>query len=175
MPALDMGESLVGAYLRHIRRCDVVVYNSFFADRQGEVDVVGLHQSDPRVVWLCEVTTHIDGMQLTGDGLAADEKKIRRKLDCLHDFAMTTFPGEEHRYEWWSPRVPVGKLTNAIDAIVGDWKAAGHEVTFVINGQYTDAMRELIQHAKRNPSTTNEPAYRLLQILSRLRGGRFEV
>jgi hypothetical protein len=175
MPGLDMGESLVGAYLRHIRRCDVVVYNSFFADRQGEVDVVGLHQQDPRVVWLCEVTTHIDGMLLTGAGRAKEEEIIRRKLGRLHDFAEITFPDENHCFEWWSPRVAVGRLTQIMDAVAAEWQAAGRQLSFIVNERYTQAMRELVHHARTNSSTTNEPAYRLLQVLGRLRGGDFQI
>jgi hypothetical protein len=61
----DLGESLVGAYLRHVEKCQVVVYNSFFTDQQGEVDVVGLRGHEAIV---CEVTTHIKGMQLVAPG-----------------------------------------------------------------------------------------------------------
>jgi hypothetical protein len=175
MPGIDMGESLVGAYLRHIRRCDVVVYNSFFADRQGEVDVVGLQQRNPRVVWLCEVTTHIDGMLLTGAGRAKEEDIIKRKLDRLRDFAEITFPDEQHRFEWWSPRVAKGRLTELMKHLEDAWDTAGRHLRFIVNEDYTQAMRELARHARVNSSTTNEPAYRLLQILSRLRGGRFEI
>jgi hypothetical protein len=59
MAGEDIGESLVGSYLRHIERCDVVVYNNYFRDQQREVDVVGIRRLAPREVILCEVTTHI--------------------------------------------------------------------------------------------------------------------
>jgi hypothetical protein len=57
MSTTDLGESLVGAYMRHIERCTIVLYNSFFADQQGEVDVVAVKAPDagqPRLVYLCE-------------------------------------------------------------------------------------------------------------------------
>lgn len=58
MSTVDVGESLVGAYMRYVERCSIVIYNSFFADRQGEVDVVAVkpgNPGEPRVVYLCEV------------------------------------------------------------------------------------------------------------------------
>jgi len=33
----------------------------------------------------------------------------------------------------------------------------------------------LAAHASKNSSTTGEPAYRMLQILARLRGGHFQL
>ena len=174
MSTSDIGESLVGAYLRHVLGCDVVIYNSFFADRQGEVDVVALEKGQPRTVWLCEVTTHIGGMQLT-DSHAKSVQVILNKLDRLQHFAETTFPGDIHRYEWWSPRVPVGRMTAFMETVEQEWAAQGRELRFVMNGEYTERMRALVASAARNSSATNEPAYRMLQVLARLRGGAFRV
>ena len=168
---MDVGESLVGAYLRHVAECDVVTYNTYFADRQGEVDVVGIKNGSPRTVWLCEVTTHIGGMQIVRKGKNATSEVILSKLDRLHAFANTTFPDEHHHFQWWSPRVAVGALTAAMTAIENDWVGLGRELRFIINEEYTDCIRELMAHAATNSSTTNEPAYRLLQVLTRLRGG----
>lgn len=172
---MDIGESLVGAYLRHIVGCGVVTYNSFFADRQGEVDVVGIKTGTPRTIWLCEVTTHIQGMLITGRGERGQEAILREKLERLHAFAEATFPGDDYFYEWWSPRVAVGKLTDVIGEIEAEWEAAGRDLRFVINEEYTERIRKLKVDAARNSSTTNEPAYRMLQVLTRLRGGRFEL
>ena len=110
---MHIGESLVGAYFRHVVGCEVVTYNNFFADRQGEVDIIALKRGEPRTVWLCEVTTHIGGMLIVRKGKNATEQVIADKLERLHQFAQTTFPGKEHRYEWWSPRGAVGALTQA--------------------------------------------------------------
>jgi hypothetical protein len=172
---VDIGESLVGAYLRHIGGCQVVVFNSFFADRQGEVDVIGIQLGNPRTVWLCEVTTHIGGMLIIRKGKNATEEVIRDKLGRLRTFAEMTFPGDRYRYEWWSPRVSKGALTSSLGRLEREYAAAGDDLRFVINEDYTERIRALAQHASKNSSTTNEPAYRLLQVLSRLRGGDFRV
>jgi hypothetical protein len=51
------------------------------------------------------------------------------------------------------------------------WANEGRSLRFVINNDYTEKVRELAAHAATHASTTNEPAYRLLQILTHLRGG----
>ncbi len=172
---MDIGESLVGAYLRHVVGCDVVTYNSFFADRQGEVDVVGIENGEPRTIWLCEVTAHIGGMLITSRGDRPQEVILREKLERLHAFAEATFPGDSYRYEWWSPRVAVGKLTDVLREIEQEWEVAGRDLRFVMNETYTERIRELAGDAAKNSSTTNEPAYRMLQVLTRLRGSKFEL
>ena len=175
MSTSDIGESLVGAYLRHVVGCDVVVYNSFFADRQGEVDVVGLKQGQPRTVWLCEVTTHIGGMLIVRRGKNASKQVIADKLERLLHFAHTTFPGDQYRYEWWSPYVPVGQLTETMQAVEEAAQGEGRDLRFIINETYTERVRELVKSAESNSSTTNEPAYRMLQVLTRLRGGKLTL
>ncbi|MGR3715214.1 MAG: hypothetical protein ACU0B1_00535 [Thermohalobaculum sp.] len=63
----EMGEFLVGAYLRLIKLCDVVDYNARppggGLDGLGELDVIGLSFKDNKA-YLCEVTTHLDGLQI---------------------------------------------------------------------------------------------------------------
>lgn len=170
---MDIGESLVGAYLRHIVGCQVVVYNSFFADRQGEIDVVGLEHGERRTAWLCEVTTHIGGMDLRR-GSSTAEQILVNKLERLVDFATETFPDDHHRFEWWSPRVASG-LAETMISLEAEWEARERDLRFVINQAYTARIRELVEHAAEYPSTTNEPAYRMLQVLTRLRGGDFQI
>lgn len=127
---MDIGESIVGAYMRYIRECEVVVYNTFLRGQQGELDVVALKTGVPRRVWLCEVTTHIGGMLYPSvDGTDGTVKTVAMDMD----------------------------------------------LSFVINEDYTEKMRELAAHATAHSSATSEPAYRMLQILGHLRDGRFSV
>lgn len=171
MSTSDLGESLVGAYLRHVVGCQVVIYNSFFAEQQGEVDVVGIRATPgaAREVFLCEVTTHIRGMEIVKNGVDATRTKVPDKLSRLRQFAELTFPGEVHRYQWWSPYVRSGHAT-FFEQLTDDWDAEGRSLQFVINHDYTAALELLLEHAAGNTSTTSEPAYRMLQILTHLRG-----
>lgn len=169
MSTTDLGESLVGAYMRHIERCTIVLYNSFFADQQGEVDVVAVKARDPgqpRLVYLCEVTTHIGGMaRPTVD-------KVPAKLQRLREFADVTFPSEAHRFQWWSPYVSKGGTTARFEQLRADWTSEGRSLEFIVNDEYTRRIGQLVDHARKNSATTNEPGYRMLQILTRLRGDR---
>jgi Holliday junction resolvase-like predicted endonuclease len=169
MSTTDLGESLVGAYMRHIEPCNIVLYNSFFADQQGEIDVIAVkpHEAGQRrIVYVCEVTTHIGGMA------RATVARIPAKLGRLREFADMTFPDEEHRFQWWSPYVSEGATTTGFAQLCADWKAEGRSLEFVINDEYTRRTAQLVEHARRNPSTTNEPAYRMLQMLTHLRGNK---
>jgi len=167
MSTVDLGESLVGAYMRHIEKCPIVLYNSFLDEKQGEVDVVAVkpHGSGGgRVVYLCEATTHIRGMSTVAVG------KVPAKLERVREFADLTFPNEEHRFQWWSPHVAEGAATTAFERLKSSWESKGRSLEFVINAGYTQRIHELIEHARKNTATTNEPAYRMLQMLTRLRG-----
>lgn len=168
MSTADLGESLVGAYMRHVEKCSIVLYNSFFADQQGEVDVVAVKQEpgQPRVVYLCEVTTHIGAMATN------TVKKVPAKLRRLREFAEQTFPDEEHRFQWWSPYVNEGATTATFKQLCSEWNAEGHSLEFVINEDYTERIAALVDAARRKSATTNEPAFRMLQILTRLRGAK---
>src|SRR3954471_5023025 len=134
MSTSDIGESLVGAYMRYVEGCPIVLYNSFLSDQQGEVDVVAVKpgkSGEPREVFLCEVTTHIGGLNTTTVG------RFRDKLARVREFAQVTFPDEQHRFQWWSPVVAVGKTTTLFDEVCAEWKKQGRSLEFVINAEYT--------------------------------------
>ena len=78
--AEDIGESLVGAYLRYVERCEFVLFNTFLPGIQGEIDVIGIRLGQPRDIYFAEVTTHLDGM--TYGGNASTVSKIRSKLNA---------------------------------------------------------------------------------------------
>jgi hypothetical protein len=173
---MEIGESIVGAYMRYIRNCEVVVYNTFLRDRQGEIDVVALRTGPPREVWICEVTTHIGGMLYPAEG-GADGTigKLRAKLLRAQEFASVAFPHDLLHFEIWSPRVAVGKLTDAFDELQAEVRAEAIDLEFVINDDYTERLRALTKHARGNMSATAEPAYRMLQVLTHLRGANLTL
>lgn len=167
MSSTEIGESLVGAYLRYIEGCSLVLYNCFLGGQQGEVDVVAIMppvENAPRTVFLCEVTTHIGGMS------APMVKKVPAKLVRLHEYAQATFPGESHVFQWWSPYVRAGAATEAFQQLEADWAGLGRSLQFVINDEYTRRVTELTKDAREHSWATSEPAYRMLQMLTRLRG-----
>ena len=80
---MDMGESLVGAYMRQVRGCHTVAYNTFLPWGQGELDVIGvaLPENDgPVRVWLAEVALHLDGLNY--GSYAQTAVKVQAKVAC---------------------------------------------------------------------------------------------
>lgn len=166
--AEDIGENLVGSYLRYVAGCQFVVFNTHFPDEQGEIDVIGLKLGNPREIWLCEVVTHIRGILYGTHGRTV--AKIRDKIERARRFADATFPGDTHYYEIWSPKVPKGRLTADFDELERQYSSAELDLHFIINERYTERIQKLVEHARGNSSATSEQAYRLLQILTRLKG-----
>ncbi|MEO2107156.1 MAG: hypothetical protein ABGZ36_16115 [Actinomycetota bacterium] len=166
---MEIGESIVGAYLRQIRKCHLVTFNQFVPGTQAEIDVIGVGAAG-REVWLCEVTTHIRGFLLSGS-VDAERNKMLAKLATLQAYAVDVFPDSTHHFEWWTPYVPVGQRTGFMDELVEEWASNRRSLRFVRNEDYTERVQELVDHAASNASITVDPAYRMLQILTRLRGG----
>lgn len=165
----DIGESLVGSYLRHVRRCDLVLYNSFTGDQQGEIDLIGIRTGERQEVWLCEVATHIRGLQYSASA-EKSRAKLRSKIDRAKEYADRVFEGHDHHFEVWSPYVPVGAMTTWMAEESERRRGQSLDVNFMINEDYTSAISELIASAARTTSTTGEDAFRLLQILTHVRG-----
>lgn len=162
--AEDVGESLVGAYLRYVRGCEFVLFNTFLPGEQGEIDVIGM-KTKPRAVYFAEVTTHLGGMTYGGNAATID--KIGKKLQRAKAFADLRFSGYDHYYEIWSPRVAVGKMTTAFDEMARQFSPG--RLSFIINQTYGDRIQELIKVARSNEKATSDPAFRLLQVLARVR------
>lgn len=165
---MDIGESLVAAYMRHVRRCEVVLTNVHFTHAQGEVDVVALdHTSGDQQVWLCEVSTHIRGMNSPTKRPAA--KRVAEKVKRASDFAAEVFPQATAHFEIWSPRVRPG-LATEIQTVVDSYAEKDIDVELVINDVYTRCIQELIYVARKTTSQVDDDAFRVLQILTHVNG-----
>ena len=139
----EVGEYLVGAYLKLEIGCDVVDYNVRAPGGgqrgQEEFDVVGLSFAD-RAAYICEVATHIRGLDYGGydETVARVRKKHARQRayaeEFLRDFAHV-------RYMLWAPVVPVGALTRRLAEI--------DSLELVITCAYPDRVGELQARAQR--------------------------
>ncbi len=161
---MEIGESLVGAYLEHIRECQVVVYNTHLSDEQGELDVIGVKtlSTGKQEIWLVEAATHINGLDYGGQ--AKSVKKIQAKRDRAMKFAQRLFKGATLHFEVWSPIVSSGIVD----------KLYNLSIDLVANADYTDRVNELALHASKSTKTTGNDTYRTLQLLTHLRGARPE-
>src|SRR5579859_5773540 len=129
--ATEMGEYVVGAYLRLIEECDVIDYNARppggGLEGLGELDVIGFNFKS-QTVYLCEVATHLDGL-LIGDNAATTVETIRRKYKRQQDYSnkfLTLF--STHRFMFWSPKVTNKTILEGLKTLEG--------LELVINGTY---------------------------------------
>lgn len=159
----DVGEYIVGAYLQLIEGCDFIDYNVRVPggglEGLGELDVIGLNFSN-NTAYLCEVTTHIRGLQY-GNNQATVER-IRHKHERQRAYAqnhLTQF--NNFVYMLWSPVVPVGYQTEHLAQIEG--------LQLVINGEYKRRVEQLRELAGSTTHDARNPFFRILQILEHMR------
>lgn len=161
---LDIGESLVGSYLRYVEDCDFVHYETY-GESQGELDVVGMRLADKRV-WLCEVAIHLGGLEY-GQGYAGSRDKVRQKIDRAEMIAQRLFTDQQATYEFWSLRVPK-RLASMLKDLEVEFASRGLDVAFIINEKFAERIHKLRDRAAQDMKSTAEPAYRLLQVLTQL-------
>lgn len=163
--ATDMGEYLVGAYLKLIRGSDFVDYNVRppLDGLEGltELDVVGL-DFKTKTAYLCEVATHLEGT-LYGKDNQTTVLVLRKKYERQQHYAaqyLTDF--RTQHYQFWSPYVPEGYITEELRKLPG--------LELVINADYAACVNELRQKARSTTRDIGNPFFRALQILEHLRG-----
>lgn len=159
----DIGEYIVGAYLKVVLSCDFVDYNvrppGGGLEGLSELDVVGLDFKS-QTAYLCEVTTHIKGIQYgTNQQTVETIRKKHERQKAYAEKHLNNFPFR--RYMLWSPVVPKGFITQQIETIDG--------LEAIINRAYTERIDELRQHARHLSQDVGNPFFRTLQILEALK------
>jgi len=161
----EIGENLVGCYLRLILGCEIVVYNQKIF-RQGEVDVFGI-DLDKNIVYICEVTTHILGAGY-GNGYEDTIQKIKNKFATDIRYSKNILPEFKKIFMYWAPNVPSG-LVQLLKKYEEEIEKENIDFSLVVNKEYTKCVGELIEKAEKDPKNTGEPFYRALQILGHLK------
>lgn len=183
----QIGELIVGAYLRVINDCELVSYNqrSKEAGRQMEVDVLGVESTNgEQTVYACEVVTHIRGSLYSG---SPDEEgwwskyggpsyqhsleRIFHKFEEDHDLVTEVFDdADEYKLQFWSPYVSEGYLTDGLEEMTQQFESDyNEEIDLVINDGYAKRVNELRDRAAETKKSFDEPAFRFLQILEHMR------
>ena len=160
----EMGEYVVGAYLKLVKGCQHVMYN-VRQGKQSEVDVVGIDLRH-RVVCICEVKTHIGGLLISKGGADVTGEKIRKQLENNVQYGRQWSRDFTPKYMFWSPYVPAGKRMAQLQAIETRIKP---KVELIVNSEYTKRVEELQKMARHDDSTSGEPFYRALQIIEHMR------
>ncbi|MDO8469420.1 MAG: hypothetical protein Q7S84_00170 [bacterium] len=159
----EMGEYIVGAYLKEKKDCHFVIYNVHppvgGLEGLGELDVVGLDLKKD-VAYLCEVTTHIQGL------LYGTPKKtickVKEKYSRQKDYAKKYLKQFKTQFFMlWSPVVSSREVLQGIKKIKG--------LELIINKDYARCIEELKSEAKKKTNNTGNPFFRTLQILERLK------
>lgn len=159
-----MGEYIVGACLKLLKECDFVDYNvrrpSGGLVGLDELDVMGLDFKN-KTAYLCEVTTHLDGL-VYGSGNKTTVQRIRTKYLKMQEYAdnhLSDYFANRH-FMFWSPVVRPG-VRDELKKIRG--------LELVINDSYADYIRQLQEFAEEKTYDTGNPAIRMLQIVGHLR------
>ncbi|MCK9795956.1 hypothetical protein M1843_19600 [Isoptericola sp. 4D.3] len=159
---MEIGESLVGAYLRHVRGCHTIAYNAYLPDQQGEIDVIGIGGAGvEQSVWIAEVAIHLDDLNYGSYPLTI--AKIRQKADRARRYARDVHHTDAPNVEFWAPRVPPG-IVKELEQFPG--------ITYVFNREFTRRVHELAAIASRSTKLYGEEAFRLLQLLTHLVGDK---
>jgi hypothetical protein len=161
---VDVGESLVAAYMRQVRGAHTVALNTYLPWGQGELDIVAVAipegDGSPPRVWLAEVAVHLDGLDY--GGYPKTVAKVTQKAATATRYAKEVYPEADYSVELWSPVVPRGLVT----------ALAGCGADLVVNDDFTARVGELLELARKGTRRTTDPAFRLLQILTHLRGAK---
>jgi hypothetical protein len=171
----EVGEELVGAWLRLVAECDFVQYNVPLRGKQGEIDVIGLHLPS-QTAYICEVATHTGGLQYNKNSQPNNVNKITRKFQDDVNYAREYLPNFDHRFMLWSPIVRYPTLDTVKHSQFRDLIEISNnlqvshqaKIEMIINEIYLMHVDELRFKATEETAASEYPVFRLLQILHRL-------
>jgi len=188
----ESGELLVGSYLRLVEGCELVMYNQRSQEQgdQLEIDVIGVDntQQGERVVYTCEVVTHIDGLLYPGtptsdrwadygnDGYQHTLERLWEKFTADREYVTELFDPDNYSFifQLWSPVVRGNRdeqylLKGLYDMADEFQDETGAELDLVINEEYTERIEALREIAAQTEKDYGELGFRILQILEHLR------
>jgi hypothetical protein len=159
----DIGEYIVGGYLKSIKNCDYIEYNVRIPGGGlrglSELDVVGLDLKT-KTAYICEVTTHIRGLLYVNNFNTVAKIKQKHLVQQEHaQLLLSDFVNIQ--YMFWSPYVPTGFITSNLEQI--------DTLQLIINTDYTKCINEMRMYAAENTNDLGNPFLRTLQILEHLR------
>jgi hypothetical protein len=173
----NIGETLVGDYLKAILGCDFVEFNLYTPDVQGEIDVVGIN-AEKKELFICEVAIHLE----TGLMYVNPKSKITDNVDRFVkkftkdiEYANKYFPEYKKRFMLWSPIVKNQKSgakfnqTKDIEEIIRILlEKFNIKIEVFCNHNYRKCIDELREYALNESKELKSPVLRLLQIEAKL-------
>jgi hypothetical protein len=167
----NLGERLVGDYLRYVKGCDFVNFNVYTMATQGEIDVVGVALATKHA-YVCEVVTHLTtGIQYVKNARPDTADRLIRKFLKDIQYGTDAFAGYTVRYMLWSPVARRSKGKPEYDQFLHLKRVeeevkskTGIELDLVINQAYVDAIDALRAFARNETKELKSPVMRFLQI-----------
>lgn len=160
----DIGEYIVGAYLKIELGCDVVDYNvrppGGKINGLNELDVVGYNFKNS-TAFICEVTTHIRGLLYGSNQKTIAHVTAKHERQQIYASKYVSKHFKNIRYMFWSPYVPKGLLTTELKKL--------KKLELYINGEYKTAIETLRKRARKETHDAVNPFFRMLQILEHTR------
>ena len=188
------GELLVGAYLRRVEQCELVMYNQRSQEEgnQLEIDVIGVKTTSEgkQNVFVCEVVTHLNGLHYSGtpktddwaefgnDDYQHSLERLWRKFHHAKEHVTELFNEADHySFQLWSPVVPgnpdekyllggLHKLSEDFEAEVETETELEHKL--IVNETYSERIETLREYAAEDTKAYGERGLRFLQILERV-------
>lgn len=159
----EIGEYIVGAWLKLVEKCDFVDYNVRppvkGLEGLGELDVVGVRLKN-KTIFLCEVTTHLSGIGYYD--FPTTLKKVREKFSRQKKYAEKHLPKDFRIiFMFWSPVVSP-KYAKAIEK-----NNVGLEIIF--NSEYSKRIEEVKDIITGQTKDFGNPFIRMLQIIEALK------
>lgn len=160
----EVGEYIVGSYLKIIKDCDFIDYN--VRPRGGkleglnELDVIGINFKE-NSVYLCEATTHINGLLIKD--YTTTLRKIKQKHDRQKDYYEKYLKNfSTPHYMFWSPFISKGKIGKLLE------NSSLKDLEIIANEKYALCIDELREKALKMTNDAGNPFFRMMQIIERV-------
>lgn len=174
----NIGEEIVGEYLKYCEACQFIQYNLSTPDIQGEIDVVGLNLADKRL-YVCEVAIHLEtGLQYVDNknNKPANVERLTKKFAKDVEYARKYFPDFTPIAMFWCPVVrnqsgkkAIHNQMRDIQAIHDAIERTHHiQVDMVVNERFQEYLVRLREVAAQITEECKSPVMRLLQIEEKL-------
>ena len=171
----NIGEEIVGTYIRECLDCDFVDYNVETRGEQGEIDVIGINLKEKKA-YVCEVVTHLTtGIQYVKDRRPDTYKRLVNKFKKDINYGKKFLKGFKISYMLWTPIVKhssniIYNQFESIRKVQEDiFKEFKVKLEIISNELYQEKLNELRAVAKNKTSASNLNVLRYLQIEEHLK------
>ena len=167
---MNIGEEIVMAYLRYIKKCDFTQSNLYTPDINGEIDVIGIDIKEKKI-YVCEVAIHlVTGLRYVNNKRPNNVSKLVDKFSKDIEYAKKYFSDYEIIAMLWSPTVydrdtiwycQLNDIKEIKKIINEKYKV---ELLTIINDEFMNCLEELRDYSKKETKDNKSPIIRFMQI-----------